>query len=134
AELAIGRGQAGFLSSGSQVMAFVAGPFAGTLAEKHGPRLVVGSGLALMAVGLVGAAMATTYGQLVVCYGMAVGIGSGVVYVPLLGLIQRWFYKRRGMASGLATTGGSVGTLLFPLIAARAAGGVGWLPASFRLP
>src|SRR5215475_15942861 len=64
AELAIGRGQAAFLFSCSQVMAFVAGPFAGTLAEKHGPRLVVGSGLVLMAVGLIGAAMATTYGQL----------------------------------------------------------------------
>jgi MFS family permease len=39
AEFAIGRAQAAFLFSCSQIMAFVMGPFAGSLAEKHGPRL-----------------------------------------------------------------------------------------------
>jgi len=44
----------------------------------------------------------------------------------VLGPIQRWFHKRRGFASGLATTGVSIGTLTFPMIAASAAGAFGW--------
>jgi MFS family permease len=126
ADFGIGRGQAAFIFSFSQVMAFVIGPIAGSLAEKRGPRVVVGGGVVLMAAGLLGASLARSYTPLVVCYGMAVGFGNGAIYVPLLGLIQRWFYKRRGFASGLATTGVSIGTLIFPVIAASAADTFGW--------
>lgn len=126
ADFAIGRGQAAFIFSLSQVMAFVIGPIAGSLAEKRGPRVVVGGGVFLLAAGLVGASLAGSYVPLVVCYGVAVGFGSGAIYVPLLGLIQRWFYRRRGLASGIATTGVSIGTLTFPIIAAGAADAFGW--------
>jgi len=125
-DFTIGRGQAAFVFSCSQLMAFVVGPFAGSLAEKLGPRMVVGGGLSVLAAGLLGSALAQSYGELVFSYGMAVGVGSGAIYVPLLGLIQRWFYRRRGLASGLATAGVSIGTLTFPIIAASAAGSFGW--------
>src|SRR5437764_13449797 len=59
ADFAIGRAQAAFLFSVSQVAAFLVGAVAGGLAEKCGPRLVVGGGVLAMAVGLVGAAMAS---------------------------------------------------------------------------
>jgi MFS transporter, OFA family, oxalate/formate antiporter len=125
-EFAIGRGQAAFIFSCSQVMAFLVAPVAGSLAEKHGPRLVVGGGLALIALGLLGSAWSISYGQLLGCYGLMVGAGSGAIYVPLLGLIQRWFYRHRGRASGLATTGVGIGTLVLPIIAGTAAEAFGW--------
>ena len=125
ADFAIGRAQAAFLFSCSQLLAFLAGPFAGGLVERAGPRVVVGGGLLVMAAGLVGASAAGSYVPLVICYGV-VGLGSGSVYIPLLGLIQRWFYSRRGSATGLATTGVGIGTLAFPLLAAVVANGFGW--------
>ena len=88
--------------------------------------MVVGGGLLLLAAGLTGAALAKSYILLVVSYGIATGLGSGSIYVPLLGLIQRWFYRYRGRASGLATAGVSVGTLTFPIVAADVAGASGW--------
>ena len=51
ADFAIGRAQAAFLFSVSQVAAFVVGAVAGGLAEKYGPRVVVGGGILAMAVG-----------------------------------------------------------------------------------
>ena len=48
ADFGIGRGQAAFIFSFSQLTAFVIGPVAGSLAEKHGPRLAVGGGVALL--------------------------------------------------------------------------------------
>jgi MFS family permease len=125
ADFAIGRAQAAFLFSCSQLLAFVAGPFAGGLVERAGPRVVVGGGLLVMAAGLIGASMASSYLMLVICYGI-VGLGSGSVYIPLLGLIQRWFYSRRGSATGIATTGVGIGTLAFPLLAASVADQFGW--------
>src|SRR5437660_8921050 len=125
ADFAIGRAQAAFLFSCSQLLAFVAGPFAGGFVERVGPRVVVGSGLLVMAGGLIGASAASSYLPLVICYGI-VGLGSGSVYIPLLGLIQRWFYRRRGSATGLATTGVGIGTLAFPLLAASVADQFGW--------
>jgi MFS transporter, OFA family, oxalate/formate antiporter len=118
--------QAAFLFSVSQVAAFLVGAVAGGLAEKYGPHVVVGGGVFAMAVGLVGAAMASSYAMLVVSYGAAVGLGSGSVYIPLLGLIQRWFYKRRGSATGLATTGVGIGTLIFPVLSSATANAYDW--------
>jgi MFS family permease len=125
ADFAIGRAQAAFLFSCSQLLAFVAGPFAGGLVDRAGPRVVVGGGLFVMAAGLIGASAAGSYVPLVICYGI-VGLGGGSVYIPLLGLIQRWFYKRRGSATGIATTGVGIGTLAFPLLAASVADQFGW--------
>jgi MFS transporter, OFA family, oxalate/formate antiporter len=125
-DFTIGRGQAAFVFSCSQVMAFVIGPIAGALAEKLGPRVVVGGGLFLSAAGLLGAALAKSYVSLIFWHGMAIGAGGGSIYVPLLGLIQRWFYLRRGLASGIATAGVSVGTLTFPVLSASVADTFGW--------
>ena len=126
ADFAIGRAEASLLFSVSQLAAFVVGAVAGGLAEKLGPRLVVGGGVVVMAAGLAGAAMAGSYAMLVIFYGIAVGLGSGSIYIPLLGLIQRWFYKRRGSATGIATTGVGIGTLVFPLLSAAVANAWGW--------
>ena len=135
ADFDIGRGQAAFIFSFSQLTAFVVGPIAGSLSQKFGPRPVVGGGVALLALGLFGASFANGYLPLIVCFGLAAGIGNGAIYVPLLGMIQRWFYRRRGLASGAATTGVSVGTLAFPIIAAACAEAYGWrfLYAAFAL-
>src|SRR5215813_8073078 len=64
ADFAIGRAQAALLFSVSQVLAFLVGAVAGGLAEKAGPRIVVGGGVLLMAAGLVGAATASSYAML----------------------------------------------------------------------
>src|SRR5690242_17921333 len=109
AEFAIGRGQAAFIFSCSQVMAFLAAPVAGSLAEKHGPRVVVGGGLVLMALGLSGSGQARSSGLLLGCYGVVVGLGPGASYVPLLGLIHRWSSRHRGRARGLAARGMGMG-------------------------
>jgi MFS family permease len=78
-----------------------------------------------MAAGLSGAAHAASYTVLVMFYGV-IGLGSGAIYIPLLGLIQRWFYRRRGTATGIATTGVGIGTFAFPVLSAAVAEALGW--------
>lgn len=46
-----------------------------------------------------------------------VGLGVGLVYVPAVSTIQRWFVQRRSSASGIALAGTGLGTLAGPMVA-----------------
>lgn len=44
------------------------------------------------------------------------GIGSSLLFTPSIASIGHWFKARRGLATGLASTGGGVGGVVFPLM------------------
>lgn len=52
-----------------------------------------------------------------VCFCSLVGVGVGLVYVPTVTAVQRWFIKHRSKASGLALAGTGVGTFVGPTAA-----------------
>jgi MFS family permease len=53
-------------------------------------------------------------------------LGMGTAYVPCNTTVVRWFARRRGLASGVAGTGASLGTLVLPPLAQVAVSGLGW--------
>lgn len=110
----------------SECVWFSSGFGAGFLADRIGPRLVVLGGSVLMAGGLALAASASSIEMLYVAYGLGVGIGGGSMYVPSVGVIQRWFKRRRGLASGLAICGTGIGTLVVPFLTTLMIGSLGW--------
>jgi oxalate/formate antiporter len=50
-------------------------------------------------------------------YGVLGGIGTGIIYVGIIGLMVRWFPDRRGLATGLAAAGYGFGAFFtsFPI-------------------
>jgi MFS family permease len=50
-------------------------------------------------------------------YGLFCGIGTGIVYIGIIGLMVRWFPDRRGFATGLVAAGYGFGAILttFPV-------------------
>jgi len=54
---------------------------------------------------------------LYLAYGVLGGIGTGIVYVGVVGLMVRWFPDRRGFACGMAAAGYGIGAMLttFPI-------------------
>jgi MFS family permease len=52
-----------------------------------------------------------------------------MIYVPSIAAVQRWFLRRRGLASGLAVAGIGVGTIVVPMLIARMAAEAGWREA-----
>lgn len=44
------------------------------------------------------------------------GVGSALVFSPSITVIGHYFNRRRGIATGIAATGGAVGGIAFPLI------------------
>lgn len=71
----------------------------------------------LTGLGLAASGAARSLTEVYVAYGLGIGLGVGCSYVPVVGAVQRWFVKRRGLASGLAVSGIGVGTLVMPPLA-----------------
>ena len=104
----------------SGLIYFLLGAAAGMLADRYGPRLVAGSGMVLIGLGLLASSWATSLTLVTLVYGIGLGVGIGLVYAPSIGCVQPWFNRRRGLAAGLASAGIGAGTLGVPLLAAWA--------------
>src|SRR6201999_2544833 len=63
-------------------------------------------------LGWITAGYATTLTALYLTYGLFCGLGTGIVYVGVVGLMVRWFPDRRGFATGIVAAGYGVGALL----------------------
>ncbi|KAH7889175.1 MFS general substrate transporter [Phlebopus sp. FC_14] len=57
----------------------------------------------------------TQYWHFLLAQGFGVGICSGIVFGPALGVVSHWFVRRRGLALGLTAIGSSVGGTVFPI-------------------
>jgi OFA family oxalate/formate antiporter-like MFS transporter len=92
-------------------------PLQGFLIERFGIRLLVTAGCALSGLSWVAAAFAQDTMTLYLGYGVLGGIGTGIVYVGVVGLMVRWFPDRRGFACGMAAAGYGFGAMLttFPI-------------------
>ncbi len=100
-------------------------PFQGYLIERFGPRLLIGLGAALTGLCWVLSSQATSLTTLYLSYGLIGGIGTGIVYVGVVGLMVAWFPDRRGFAAGVVAAGYGMGAILttFPISASIAAHG-----------
>jgi OFA family oxalate/formate antiporter-like MFS transporter len=92
-------------------------PVQGYLIDRFSPRVMIALGTALSGLGWVLAARVDTLFGLYLTYGLFCGIGTGIVYVGVVGLMVRWFPDRRGFAAGLVAAGYGMGAILttFPI-------------------
>src|SRR4249919_4101997 len=92
-------------------------PCQGFLVDRFGPRLLLSVGGGLTGLSWVLAARATTLTGLYLTYGLLGGVGTGIVYVGVIGHMVQWFPDRRGFATGIAAAGYGVGAILttFPI-------------------
>ena len=87
-------------------------PFQGYLVDVFGPRILLSIGAVLAGLSWVLAAGAGTTFQLYLTYGLLGGIGTGIIYVGVVGLMARWFPDRRGLACGIVAAGYGMGAII----------------------
>jgi OFA family oxalate/formate antiporter-like MFS transporter len=87
-------------------------PFQGFLIEKFGTRTLLATGAALTGLSWILSAYAVNAGELYLAYGVLGGIGTGIIYVGVIGHMVQWFPDRRGLATGLAAAGYGSGAIL----------------------
>jgi OFA family oxalate/formate antiporter-like MFS transporter len=101
-------------------------PLNGHLVERFGARRLLALGAVLTGASWVAGAQAQSLFALYLTYGVLAGIGTGIVYIGVIGLMVKWFPDRRGLASGIAAAGYGMGASLttFPIAASLASVGL----------
>lgn len=98
----------------------------GRATDRIGPRPVITVGAILLGLGWGLSALVHEPWQLNVTLGVVAALGMSVAWVPCNATVSRWFTLRRGTAVAVASTGGSLGNLLVPALAASMIGLWGW--------
>ncbi len=91
----------------------------GSFAEKKGPKTAARISAGCFGVGLLGTGLAIRLGSvplLYFFYGVVGGVGLGVGYIAPVKTLVKWFYDRKGVATGISVMGfGFAGTIAGPL-------------------
>jgi predicted MFS family arabinose efflux permease len=105
-------------------------PFAAALINRFGMRRIALSALLLIAAGLLLSLAMTRVWQLVLLWGVVIGLGTGLTALVLgVTVATRWFSTRRGLVTGLLTASSATGQLLFLPLLASVSERLGWRPA-----
>ncbi|MDG4792975.1 MFS transporter [Micromonospora sp. WMMD1082] len=106
-------------------------PFAAALMDRFGIRRVVAAALVLVAVGSGLTVFMTASWQLIACWGVLVGLGTGSMALAFVATVTgRWFVRRRGLVTGVLTAGGAAGQLVFLPLLALLVDAYGWRSAA----
>ena len=92
-------------------------PMQGFLVERFGPKLLIGLGALMSGSGWIASSYIQTIWGLYATYGLLCGVGTGIVYIGIIGLMVKWFPDRRGLATGVVAAGYGFGAILttFPI-------------------
>jgi oxalate/formate antiporter len=101
-------------------------PAQGYLVDRFGPRVLLAFGAALTGLSWVFAANVESLTGLYLTYGVLGGIGTGIIYVGVVGMMVQWFPDKRGLAVGLVAAGYGFGAILttFPISSSLHAAGL----------
>src|SRR5579864_2745257 len=94
-------------------------PFAAALLNRYGLRNVTLAAQLIVASALLASLAMTKFWQLMLLWGVVIGIGTGMTALVLGATIAtRWFAARRGLVIGILTASVATGQLIFlPLLA-----------------
>jgi MFS family permease len=97
----------------------LSGPFMAALIEVVGLKKMMIYAMTTLMVGLVLTIFMDQAWQLILIWGVVIGLGSGVFLTVLSTYVaNRWFEKRRGLAVGILTAATATGQLiLLPVLA-----------------
>ncbi|KAF9871602.1 hypothetical protein CkaCkLH20_11013 [Colletotrichum karsti] len=110
------EGAIGWIFSMYMFLIFFCGIYVGPLFDKYGPKWLIFTGT----VGVVTAQMllsiSTKYWQFMLVFGVLNGCSASFLFTPSFAAVGHWFYHRRGLATGIATTGGCFGGIVYPIM------------------
>ena len=82
-------------------------------------RQLISLGCFLLVFGMMMLSLATNYWEVFLAQGICVGLGAGLVYIPSLALVATQFTTKRPWAIGCASSGSSIGGIIFPIMLRR---------------
>jgi MFS family permease len=125
------HGVVGLAMSVNMMLFGLTAPFAAALMDRFGVRPVLSVALLLIATGSALSVLMTASWQLVLLWGVLVGVGTGSISMGFVATVAtRWFEARRGLVTGVLTAASATGQLIFLPIVAEVTTRHGWRWAS----
>lgn len=97
-------------------VSFSSSVFSGAFFDKNGAKPPILIGALLFVGGLIATGNAQTVYQFILAFGIINGLGFGMLMSPLVGVILHYFNEKRATFTSIATTGGSIGGIVFPIM------------------
>lgn len=63
--------------------------------------------------------LGTTYYQIFLAQGLTVGLGTGFIFLPSVAIVTTYFTTKRALAIGITASGGSLGSVIYPIVFER---------------
>lgn len=113
------HGTVGLAMSINMTLFGLTAPFSAALMDRFGVRPILAGALTLIAIGTALSVFMTASWQLLLLWGVCVGIGTGSISMGFVATIAtRWFVEKRGLVTGVLTAASATGQLIFlPLVA-----------------
>ncbi|MFK8910900.1 MFS transporter [Streptomyces sp. YS-3] len=125
------RGTIGAAVSVNLALYGLTAPFAAALMDRFGIRRVVAAALTVIAAGAGLTVFMDAAWQLMLCWGLLVGLGSGSMALAFAATVtNRWFTARRGLVTGILTAASASGQLIFLPVLSWLVEHHGWRPAA----
>ncbi|KAB8336703.1 hypothetical protein FH972_021013 [Carpinus fangiana] len=108
--------QTGWIFSLNLFFVFFCGLYSGRIFDARGPRFLVALGSLALVLSMIGLSFCTAYWQFMLAYAVLGGVGGALLMTPAFAAVGHFFKRRRGLATGLANTSGSIGGVVIPLM------------------
>lgn len=103
------------------------GPLVGRLADRWGPRRVIGVSLLVLGAGVIGSAYIRALWHVYLTIGLLTALGAGGLGLASgSAVVARWFEARRGLVMGVVGAGLSAGQLIVIPLATALTVSIGW--------
>lgn len=94
----------------------ISGLVAGPIYDRGYLRALIAVGAFMIVFGFMMLSICQEYWQALLAQGFCIGIGGGLLFVPSLAVLPGYFSSRMGLAMGLATSGSSLGGIIYPIV------------------
>ncbi|KAF7561630.1 hypothetical protein G7046_g2527 [Stylonectria norvegica] len=108
-----------WIGSVQSFLLLIVGVVAGPLYDMGFFRLLIICGTGFITLGFMFTSLAVQYWQILLSQAFCIGIGTGLIFIPSLALIPKYFSSKRAIATGIVTSGSSLGGVVYPLIFQR---------------
>ncbi|KAF7179610.1 hypothetical protein CNMCM7691_008658 [Aspergillus felis] len=112
----LSAGRIGWIFGVYNFLVFFGGIQIGPVFDARGPRLLMLLGSALLVAMFVLLGFCREYWHFFLVLGVLGGLGTSFIFIVPVASIGHFFARRRGTATGLAMSGGSLGGVMFPLV------------------
>jgi len=89
---------------------------AGPILDRGHFRALVIIGTFLTVFGMMMTSIATQYWQIFLAQGLCVGLGTGCTFLPSVAIVATYFTTKRALATGIVAAGGSIGSVIYPIV------------------